>query len=134
MNWTCPHRINHVQPGEYFGHALEPERDSRTWRCSSCHSRFAMPDDPDGGWMDPVDVEDEPESLDVVEATAVALACAASTIRHDVKLSRSIRHYTDRFSSFRATHDIAWKALERAAHRTGRDWYAEAEALVRTGE
>jgi hypothetical protein len=94
-----------------------------------------MPGDPEEWeWMEPVDVEDEPDHRDAVEAAAVALACAASTIRHDVKICRPIHYYTDRFPLSRTSHDIAWAALVRAAHRTRpREWYAEAEARVRTG-
>jgi len=101
-----------------------PCRTDGAWACGWCHDLFGCDE------RDDVETEDEPTNE--VEATAIALACAASTPLWDIKVVMPIHHYSNHFRM--ASSALADKALDRGHHEPGRRWYAEAEALIRTGE
>jgi len=149
MKWECPAVIRgaemfegDVDPcGIYLGHSLESVTTGESvglwsgWQCSRCGERFQVPCET-ARYALPLmdDVENEDEPTDAVEATAIALQCAASTVQHDVKIASSAHHYTNHFSS--ASWEAYGEATDEAARRGtwGRSRYAEAEALIRTGK
>lgn len=134
MTWTCPARF--MRGDEYVRHSLKPNREGVIdgfWICTACFTKYQTEDLRFQPW-EPDLIEEEDEPTDRVEATAIALACAASTPIYDIKVSGPFHHYTAHFAS--ASGSLANDAVMMAyrSFHIGRAWYAEAEALIRTGE